>query len=74
MPAKYFIILALIMMFTLVPSFAGMLALSQLPTDRMRWTRWAMYMLSVFATINGLSTSFPTLFPLPTSPDHHILC
>lgn len=32
-----------------------MLALSLLPTDRMKWTRWGMYILQVFGTLPGLS-------------------
>ncbi|KAL2210225.1 MFS general substrate transporter [Sarocladium strictum] len=42
------------MMFSLVPAFTGMMALSQLPTDSMRWTRWAMYIMQVFGTLSGL--------------------
>lgn len=43
------------MMFSLIPAFTGMMALSQLPTDSMRWTRWAMYILQTFSTLSGLS-------------------
>ncbi|KAL4877384.1 major facilitator superfamily domain-containing protein [Aspergillus karnatakaensis] len=42
------------MMFSLVPAFTGMIALSQLPTDRMQWTRWGMYIMQVFGTLPGL--------------------
>lgn len=45
------------MMFSLVPAFSGMLALSLLPTDSMRWTRWGMYILQVFGSLPGLSKS-----------------
>ncbi|KAL2822888.1 major facilitator superfamily domain-containing protein [Aspergillus granulosus] len=43
-----------LMMFSLVPAFTGMIALSQLPTDRMQWTRWGMYILQVFGSLPGL--------------------
>ncbi|KAH7311398.1 major facilitator superfamily domain-containing protein [Stachybotrys elegans] len=42
------------MMFSLVPAFSGMMALSFLPTDTMRWTRWGMYILQVFGSLPGL--------------------
>jgi hypothetical protein len=48
------------MTFSLVPAFTGMMALSQLPTDSMRWTRWAMYIMQVFGTLSGLSKSLDT--------------
>lgn len=60
------------MMFSLVPAFTGMLTLSLLPTDRMKWVRWAMYILQVFGSLPGLSKSnlpIPRLhgqFRLPT--------
>ncbi|KAI8941621.1 hypothetical protein NX059_002834 [Plenodomus lindquistii] len=41
-------------MFSLIPAFVGMLALSLLPTDTMKWTRWGMYILQVFGTLPGL--------------------
>ncbi|KAH9889193.1 major facilitator superfamily domain-containing protein [Xylariomycetidae sp. FL2044] len=44
----------LVMMFSLVPAFSGMLALSQLPSDSMKWTRWGMYMLQVVGVLPGL--------------------
>ncbi|KAL6400859.1 major facilitator superfamily transporter [Ilyonectria robusta] len=44
----------LMMMFSLIPAFSGMLALSLLPTDSMKWTRWGMYMMQVFGTLPGL--------------------
>lgn len=39
------------MMFSLVPAFSGMLALSLLPTDTMKWVRWGMYILQVFGSL-----------------------
>ncbi|KAL4738450.1 major facilitator superfamily transporter [Aspergillus similis] len=42
------------MMGSLVPAFVGMIALSQLPTDSMQWTRWEMYIMQVFGTLPGL--------------------
>ncbi|OIW34816.1 MFS general substrate transporter [Coniochaeta ligniaria NRRL 30616] len=44
----------LVMMFSLVPAFTGMMALAFLPKDSMRWTRWGMYMMQVFGTLPGL--------------------
>ncbi|TDZ19885.1 putative transporter [Colletotrichum orbiculare MAFF 240422] len=44
----------LMMMFSLLPAFSGMMALALLPSDSMRWTRWAMYILQVFGTLPGL--------------------
>ncbi|KAI9148828.1 transporter [Paramyrothecium foliicola] len=44
----------LMMMFSLVPAFTGMLALSLLPTDQMKWTRWGMYIMQVTGTLPGL--------------------
>ncbi|KAH7376881.1 major facilitator superfamily domain-containing protein [Plectosphaerella cucumerina] len=44
----------LLMMFSLIPAFTGMMALSLLPTDRMRWVRWGMYILQVFGSLPGL--------------------
>ncbi|KAL4911474.1 hypothetical protein BDW74DRAFT_164934 [Aspergillus multicolor] len=44
----------LMMMSSLVPAFIGMIALSQLPTDSMQWTRWGMYIMQVFGTLPGL--------------------
>ncbi|KAL4792474.1 major facilitator superfamily domain-containing protein [Aspergillus venezuelensis] len=43
-----------LMMFSLLPAFSGMLALSLLPTDSMQWTRWGMYIMQVFGTLPGL--------------------
>ncbi|KAL4933765.1 major facilitator superfamily domain-containing protein [Aspergillus undulatus] len=45
----------LLMMFSLLPAFSGMLALSLLPTDSMQWTRWGMYIMQVFGTLPGLN-------------------
>lgn len=42
------------MMFSLIPAFTGMLSLSFLPTDSMRWTRWGMYMMQVTGSLPGL--------------------
>jgi len=42
------------MIVSLIPGFTGMLALSQLPTDSMKWTRWGMYMMQVVAVLPGL--------------------
>lgn len=50
------LLLVLLMMFSLIPAFTGMMALSLLPTDRMRWVRWGMYILQVFGSLPGLST------------------
>jgi len=47
------------MMFSLVPAFSGMMALSFLPTDSMKWTRWGMYILQVFGSLPGLSKFIP---------------
>ncbi|TDZ99577.1 putative transporter [Colletotrichum sidae] len=44
----------LMMMFSLLPAFSGMMALALLPSDSMRWTRWGMYILQVFGTLPGL--------------------
>ncbi|KAK1842642.1 major facilitator superfamily transporter [Colletotrichum chrysophilum] len=44
----------LMMMFSLVPAFSGMMALALLPTDSMKWTRWGMYILQVFGSLPGL--------------------
>ncbi|KAI3532842.1 hypothetical protein CSPX01_13177 [Colletotrichum filicis] len=44
----------LMMMFSLVPAFSGMMALAFLPTDSMKWTRWGMYILQVFGSLPGL--------------------
>lgn len=44
------------MMFSLIPAFSGMLALSLLPTDSMKWVRWGMYILQIFGGLPGLST------------------
>lgn len=46
-------------MFSLIPAFTGMLSLSLLPTDSMKWTRWGMYILQVFGTLPGVSKYFP---------------
>ncbi|KAL6354482.1 hypothetical protein LRP88_11819 [Fusarium phalaenopsidis] len=42
------------MMFSLVPAFSGMMALAFLPKDGMKWTRWGMYILQVFGSLPGL--------------------
>ncbi|KAF4968679.1 hypothetical protein FSARC_3965 [Fusarium sarcochroum] len=44
----------LMMMFSLVPAFSGMMALAFLPQDSMKWTRWGMYILQVFGSLPGL--------------------
>ncbi|KAH6685478.1 hypothetical protein F5X68DRAFT_210208, partial [Plectosphaerella plurivora] len=51
---RYNFSLVLLMMFSLIPAFTGMMALSLLPTDRMRWVRWGMYILQVFGSLPGL--------------------
>jgi ACS family allantoate permease-like MFS transporter len=50
-------------MFSLIPAFTGMLALSLLPTDSMKWTRWGMYILQVFGTLPGVS-KYPSDSPI----------
>lgn len=57
------------MMFSLVVAFVGMLALSQLPTDSMKWTRWGMYIMQCLGTLSGLSE-----FYIGPSPPRHTLC
>ncbi|CBF74590.1 hypothetical protein AN4157.2 [Aspergillus nidulans FGSC A4] len=47
-------LLVFMMMGSLVPAFVGVIALSQLPTDSMQWTRWGMYIMQVFGTLPGL--------------------
>lgn len=47
----------LMMMFSLIPAFSGMMALAFLPQDSMKWTRWGMYILQVFGSLPGLSKS-----------------
>ncbi|KAF5659040.1 major facilitator superfamily transporter [Fusarium circinatum] len=44
----------LMMMFSLIPAFSGMMALAFLPQDSMKWTRWGMYILQVFGSLPGL--------------------
>ncbi|KAF2020214.1 MFS general substrate transporter [Aaosphaeria arxii CBS 175.79] len=44
----------LMMMFSLVPAFSGMMALAFLPQNSMKWTRWGMYILQVFGSLPGL--------------------
>jgi ACS family allantoate permease-like MFS transporter len=53
-------------MFSLIPAFTGMLALSLLPTDSMKWTRWGMYILQVFGTLPGVS-KYPLDSPRPNT-------
>ncbi|KEZ46542.1 hypothetical protein SAPIO_CDS0336 [Scedosporium apiospermum] len=45
----------LMMMFSLVPAFSGMMALAFLPQNTMKWTRWGMYILQVFGSLPGLN-------------------
>jgi len=42
------------MMGSLVPAFVGMLTLALLPSKGLIWTRWAMYMMTVFGQLPGL--------------------
>ncbi|KAK7227900.1 hypothetical protein V2G26_000070 [Clonostachys chloroleuca] len=44
----------LMMMFSLIPAFSGMMALAFLPQNDMKWTRWGMYILQVFGSLPGL--------------------
>ncbi|KAF4496250.1 major facilitator superfamily transporter [Fusarium agapanthi] len=45
----------LMMMFSLIPAFSGMMALAFLPQNSMKWTRWGMYILQVFGSLPGLN-------------------
>lgn len=49
----------LLLMFSLIPAFTGMLALGLLPTNSMKWTRWGMYMMQVTGSLAGLSIYSP---------------
>ena len=46
--------LVILMMGSLVPAFVGMLTLALLPSKGLIWTRWAMYMMTVFGQLPGL--------------------
>ncbi|EOO00485.1 putative mfs general substrate transporter protein [Phaeoacremonium minimum UCRPA7] len=42
-----------IMMFSVIPAFAGMLALALLPHDGMLWTRWGCYFITIIGNVAG---------------------
>jgi hypothetical protein len=62
--------LVLMMMFSLVPAFSGMMALAFLPQDSMKWTRWGMYILQVFGSLPGLSTYLDHTHTHPLTRHH----
>ena len=41
------------MMFSVIPAFAGMLALALLPHDGMLWTRWGCYFITIIGNVAG---------------------
>ncbi|KAI0102626.1 major facilitator superfamily domain-containing protein [Nemania sp. FL0031] len=43
-----------LMLFSLLPAFAGLIALGLLPTDSMKWTRWGLYIMQATGTLPGL--------------------
>ena len=50
--------LVLIMMFSLIPAFTGMLALAFMPDNVNLWLRWAMYIIQVLGVLPGFRESF----------------
>jgi hypothetical protein len=41
------------MMISVVPAFVGMLALALLPREGYLWTRWGMFLITIFGNIAG---------------------
>jgi hypothetical protein len=48
-------------MISVIPAFAGMLALALLPREGLLWTRWGCYFITIIGNVAGPSEYIPHL-------------